>query len=286
MDFDDVADELYGLRPDEFIAARNRLAKQARDAGDRQLAGRIQALRKPSAAAWLANALVREHRDEIEPLFELGRELRDVMGNLTAEELRELTQRRFQLVSALVRRAQGIARGRGQRVNADTDRALRETLEATLADADSAGAVAAGRLSDAISVSGFGASGQPQPAYTPAQEEPTGGTVTELDGQRKRRDARRDAERELAEADADAKLARDESAGAKARVEETRRQRADASSTVDRLRLELDKALADLEQRELEERSALDQLTAAEARAKAAQDHLATARRQLRALRS
>lgn len=38
MDFSSAADELYGVRPAEFVAARKRLAAAARDAGDRALA--------------------------------------------------------------------------------------------------------------------------------------------------------------------------------------------------------------------------------------------------------
>ena len=65
MDLDSVADELYGLPLDEFTTTRNEHAKQARDAGDRELADQIRAMSKPTQAAWLVNQLVRRHAEEV-----------------------------------------------------------------------------------------------------------------------------------------------------------------------------------------------------------------------------
>ena len=59
MSIDDVAQELYALVPEEFTAARNARAKEAKAAGDAELAAQVQALRKPTAGAWLLNQLVR-----------------------------------------------------------------------------------------------------------------------------------------------------------------------------------------------------------------------------------
>ena len=49
-------DELYREHPSGFVAGRNRLAKQAREAGDPAEADRLAKLRKPNAAAGLLNA--------------------------------------------------------------------------------------------------------------------------------------------------------------------------------------------------------------------------------------
>ncbi len=51
---------LYGLRPEEFTRARDAEVKQARADGDRAGAAAIAALRRPSLAAWLVNALMRD----------------------------------------------------------------------------------------------------------------------------------------------------------------------------------------------------------------------------------
>ncbi len=51
MDLDEVADELYAVPPDEFVAVRTQRQEDARAAGDRTLAREVGALPKPTAAA-------------------------------------------------------------------------------------------------------------------------------------------------------------------------------------------------------------------------------------------
>ena len=65
---DERLDALYRERPGAFVAGRDRLAKDVRDAGDREEANRIKALRRPSVAAWLINAaaLSSPNRKELE----------------------------------------------------------------------------------------------------------------------------------------------------------------------------------------------------------------------------
>ncbi|MGV9626683.1 hypothetical protein ACWDTB_08880, partial [Streptomyces sp. NPDC003487] len=109
MDLDTVADELYGLRPEDFTAARNARAAEARKAGDRALAGEIARLRRPSLSAWAGNLLVRERPDAVAPLLELGEGLRQAHRELDGGRLRELTRRQGSLVSALARQARQLA---------------------------------------------------------------------------------------------------------------------------------------------------------------------------------
>lgn len=254
MDFDTVADELYGLPPGEFIATRNGAAKQARADGDRQLAEQIRSLRRPSTAAWLANQLVREHREEMEPLLALGRELREVMADLGADDLRALTSQRYRLVSALVKQARGLGAARGARVTDDVAHGLRATLEATLSDADSAEAVAAGRLTDALRVSGFGQVAAAELSGPETRNRGSGGsTVSDLATKRQDK-ARRLAEREVAEAERAARAAQSDRDSAEDRFRSTSDLREKAAAVVDHLRQQLTDAGAELERRaELEE---------------------------------
>ncbi|MFV2116986.1 hypothetical protein ACE14D_00390, partial [Streptomyces sp. Act-28] len=76
MDVESVADELYGLRPAEFTAAREQRAAQARAAGNHQLADRIRALRRPTLAAWASNLLVRSRPDEVRSFLASGDRVR------------------------------------------------------------------------------------------------------------------------------------------------------------------------------------------------------------------
>ncbi len=50
MDFDEVADALYEVLPEDFVAVRKARQEEAKDDGDKALAKEIGALPKPSAA--------------------------------------------------------------------------------------------------------------------------------------------------------------------------------------------------------------------------------------------
>jgi hypothetical protein len=156
VDADAVADELYGLTPAEFTAARDQRVREARAEGDAEAAKQISALRKPATAAWLANLLVRADRDEADGLLQLGAELRGAQQRLDGEEMRRLSSQRQKVISALVRRAVRLA---GQPIGQTPARQLEDTLRAVLADPDAADAFAAGRLTAPLQHSGLGPAG-------------------------------------------------------------------------------------------------------------------------------
>jgi hypothetical protein len=151
VDLETVADELYGLRPEEFTAARNERARAARSSGDRRLAARIAALRRPSLAAWASNLLVRGQRSEVvEPLLRLGEALRAAQDALDGEQLRELTRQQRQLVTALGREAMRLAAGAGHPIGEAVQREVEQTLRAVLADPDAAREWSTGRLTQPL----------------------------------------------------------------------------------------------------------------------------------------
>ena len=154
---DSVADELYGLPRAEFTTRRDVLAAEAQRLGEPELAGAIKKLRRPTLGAWLANALVREHRDQLSQLLDLGATMRKAHEGRDASELRRLSQERHRAVAALVDKARGLAAGRGVAVSGATSRELEATLEAALADVGAAEDLRAGRLSTALQYSGLGA---------------------------------------------------------------------------------------------------------------------------------
>jgi len=177
MAVDEVTAELYGLPLDAFTSTRNSKARELKAAGDEEAASRVAALKKPTTAAWLVNQLVRREREQVDLLLDLGRELRAGMAGLSADELRTLTKRRYQLVSLLVNTALSYAGPR--RPGADVASDVQTTLEATLADPDSADAVAAGSLTQPLHVSGFGFAGRPD--VIPADDTTTGPDADVLD---------------------------------------------------------------------------------------------------------
>jgi hypothetical protein len=75
-DRDERVARLYGLQPEEFTPERNALAAELRAEGDREGAAAVKSLRKPTAAAWVVNQLVRAEPDLVEALLGAGGELR------------------------------------------------------------------------------------------------------------------------------------------------------------------------------------------------------------------
>lgn len=156
IDAHEAADQLYAAAPEDFVARRNELAKQAKAAGDAEAAARIKDLRKPTAAAWLANQLSRAHADEIADLLLLGDELRAASATLDGDRLRELSPRRQDTVRDLVRQARTLAQEAGRQVSPDVAQKLSETLDAAMIDPSAAAAVRAGQLTSALRHVGFG----------------------------------------------------------------------------------------------------------------------------------
>ncbi|MFE2323775.1 hypothetical protein ACFXD5_07595 [Streptomyces sp. NPDC059385] len=146
MDVDSLAVELFGLRPSEFTAARDKHVAKARKAGDRQLAAAIAALRKPTLAAWTAGLLARRRPKEADSLVQLGEALRTAHRTLDAEQLRKLSHDQHVVIGRLARTARALAIEAGQPVSEPVLHEVERILHAVLADADTAALWAAGRL--------------------------------------------------------------------------------------------------------------------------------------------
>jgi hypothetical protein len=202
VDLDAVADELYAVPPDEFVAVRKQRQEDARAAGNRTLAREIGALPKPTAAAWVCNLLGREQRAEIEGLVELGDLLRQAQESLAGDQLRVLDRQRSQLLTALTRQAAALARENGMRVGGTVETQVADTLRAAMADPEAGAALLSGRLTGAMSYSGLGTTGsRPVLRLVPArpEREVTGGrsrSGTAAARRRRDEDARRAAEEE------------------------------------------------------------------------------------------
>jgi hypothetical protein len=156
MDLDLVADELYAVPPEDFIAVRTARQDEAKADGDKTLAKQIGALPKPSAAAWACNLLVREQRAEIEALVELGGLLREAQETLAGDELKALNKQRAQLLSALTRQASALARQHGRPISSSVAGQVEETLRAAMTEPDAGEALLLGRLTSPMSYSGMG----------------------------------------------------------------------------------------------------------------------------------
>lgn len=156
MDLDSVASDLYGLRLADFTAARDARAAEARRAGDVQLGAAVKKLRRPSAAAWLANMLTRQRPAAVDDLLRIGLRLREAQQRFAGPELKELARQGHQIVAELVVDAERLATSGRSGPSRLALRQLQETLDAALVDPGAAEALRGGRLIVALSYAGLG----------------------------------------------------------------------------------------------------------------------------------
>jgi hypothetical protein len=194
-------DELYREHPEEFVAGRDRLAKDVRAAGDREEADRIKKLRRPSVAAWLINRIALSSPEPLEEFAEASRRLEEAQGRAldgeeeAVAEWRAAAARERDANAAVIEAAAGLARDAGHSVNQRALELAGETLRAAAGDAGLRDRVMRGRLEREQSAPTLGT-----PAGPPARKRASGSA--------KRRDvamARRELERlhdELDEASA------------------------------------------------------------------------------------
>ncbi|WP_158879848.1 hypothetical protein [Streptomyces sp. NRRL F-4428] len=222
VDVDAVAAELYGLRPEEFTAARDAHAATARKAGQRADAKRIAALRKPTLAVWAANRLARADADQAQHLLELGRGLREAHRTLSGEDLRKLSHQQHVVVAAMAGEARRLAGEAGQDLSAGAQREVEQILRSVLADPEAADTWAHGMLEKAPPPAvGFaevapapGTAPRPQPPERDREPEPgpepEPGRQAEPDTQEAQRTSREAelAEEALARAEAEREQAR------------------------------------------------------------------------------
>ncbi|MEN2740070.1 transposase [Microbacterium sp. X-17] len=269
--FASVADELYGLPPAEFIAARTARASGATP----ELATRITGLRKPVVAAWAVNLLVRD--GQLGRALELAAALRTAQEELSAEELTQLGRQRRQLVAALARRAAELARERGATLSPAAREAVSTTINAAVLDERAAALVATGRLLaplepgdlDGIDLGAFVAGPGPEAPSAPSPR-----SRDELVARRARKAAEaavRAAEHEASEAER-----------ARVRIEARRRTVREHADVLGRraeeLRAELGRVLRDAEAADADLARLDDEHRAAASRAEAAAGEAARAR--------
>lgn len=227
MDLKPVADELYGLPPKDFTAARNAAAKQA---GDKDLAKAISELRKPTVGAWAVNKLVRDAPEGLE----------EALGLSTAQlTMRELGRKRKELMETLVYRTLELT---GPLAD-DAVTQVRNTLTAAMADPESAEQVRAGHLTKALEYSGFGFA---LPTPEPAQDGEDALARKRRERQeRKRAEAQQaldEAEQALGEAQADQLAAQRAFDRAAERLEDAKR----VTTAAEKARKAAERKLSDL----------------------------------------
>jgi uncharacterized coiled-coil DUF342 family protein len=153
---DEIAAELYVLRPDAFTAARDEQVHKARAGGRGALARELNQLRRPTQSAWLVNLLWRDQRSSVQELLRLGDDLRRAQAKGSAGDLHRLTARRRELETTLIGRAHALAEKAGVDFTAATEREVQATLSAAVAEPEVANEVRTGRMVKPAAYAGFG----------------------------------------------------------------------------------------------------------------------------------
>jgi len=157
---DPEVDALYGLPLDEFIKARDALARGRSKEQGKEAGAAIKALRKPSVVAWALNQLARRHPDEVEALMETGARLRRAQTAALAggdpEALRAATRAENHDVAALAGQAASILRVDGRGGSGAHEERLAATLRAAAVDPEAGDLLRRGVLTTELSPAGFG----------------------------------------------------------------------------------------------------------------------------------
>lgn len=204
----DPADELFTLPPQEFVAARNRLAKALRREGRRDEAAAVSKLRRPPASVWALNQLARGQPDEVAELLEVGAELPAAQQALLggdAARFRQAVDRHRSLVRALAARGAELVAAGGVAAT-DQQGEISDDLRAASTIPEAREPFRQGRLADRPGALGEPETGLPGLGLTaapgPAATRPPGGSGDdEAEREREQQRARRaELDRQLDEA--------------------------------------------------------------------------------------
>ena len=154
--------DLYGLPLEEFTEQRNALAKALRSEGRRDEAAAVSKMRKPSAAAWAVNQLVRTQSREVGALFEAGDALQKAQAHLLAGRaepgaLRQAVDAERAAVDQLTDAARGLLSSDGHELTPPTLQRVSDTLHAAALDEHARATVRDGRLERELRHIGLGA---------------------------------------------------------------------------------------------------------------------------------
>ena len=286
----EAAQHLYALPPADFTGERDRLVREARAAGDRELAADLKGLRRPVVAAWAVNLLVREEPDLVRQVLDIGQALREAQEGLEGDALRQLGRQRRDLIASVVARARDLVRDHGGSLAGQAEQQVGATLQAALADSAAAEAVMTGLLVKPLEPGGIPdlrdhVAGGPSRSRT-ATTAPRGAAsadesqaeVARLSEER-RRLRREAAEQRLADAEQAAAEARSSADSAREQLEEARSRVLQVEARIDELR----RSLAELE---TEAEAAVDRAEELEQELDGAQETVAEADAELEAARA
>lgn len=281
-------DDLYLEPLEDFVGARDELAKQLRSEGDADAAKQVRALRKPSRVAWAIDQVSGREQGLRDALLDAGAALREaqerlVGGKGSSSEVREAGAREREAVEAALEAVGLAAADGGSELSAAALERARQTLHSVALDDEVRADFEAHRLTgehQAAGLGGFGleasgsaddgggggtAGGSSRSRGDPASRSRSGAASGSQDGRASRGRSPSGAGRDQDDERAEAKRRREELKAAKAHARALEKREREAEREADAARKAAERA-----QRKLED--ATEALEAARSEAAAARE--------------
>jgi hypothetical protein len=230
---EEALDQLYGVEPDAFVAERKRLARELKDAGDRQAADAVAKARKPTVAAWALNQLTRMHRRDVDLLLDAGHRLRQaqegVVGGADRVTFEQAQKTERDALRRLTQQAAELLGGSSTQSLSQ----VKSTLRTAAVSEDGRELLARGRFTVPLEAEGFDVFGTLPPALPPARSRKTAAAPRQKANEElKKAKARvrdlqrevRDAERRAAKLETEWKKSEEAAAEARAKLEAAERE--------------------------------------------------------------
>ena len=212
----DPVAELYQVDPDEFVAARNRLAKELKAEGRKSEAAEVATRRRPPPSAWALNQVARERPELVDAVLDAGSALRGAMEDALggdASGVRQAQAAERRTVDAAVTAATKVLTDAGKAATDALKLRIAAILRAAVVDGEVAdlvrrGVLDADRDAPGFGLDGFSVAAAPAAARratrpTPKRPPPPAGKVPDADTDPAAEAKAEEAERRRIAAEAD-----------------------------------------------------------------------------------
>ena len=228
------AERLLSVAPDAFVEERKRVAADLRDAGRRDDAAQVAALRKPTAVVLAVNRAARDRPQAAKDAAEAAARVRDTQLSGEQDAYRAAVADLDRALDLLAEVAVAHVGGKGKKPTDAMRQRVRELLRSAVADETTREALVRGALSAEQEASGFGSFAGAAVAARPrsSRRKADAGKRASAERERRKREkalkeelrraeqALREAERMVAQAEREREEAEQAANAARAALEE------------------------------------------------------------------
>lgn len=267
---DDPVAELYGLPLDEFVAGRDGLARELRREGEKERAGEVAKLKKPSVAAWTVNQLARNNRKQLDLLLDAGHRLRvgqeEALAGGDRAKFESARRDHERAVRELVDAARELLAAERGTSSDQMLSSIERTLRYASIDEEERALLASGRLTAEVEATGFDAfAGMALPAAPPPRPAPArrrDRAEAPTPAKERKPNAAEERRARVAAAQEDVKLAREREREARQMLREAERAERKAAQALERATSDHAAAKEALDAAAAETQEALERLEA------------------------